>query len=318
MFKFLHHIYVAATCYASSRIRSIDVPALADPFADSLEEDMPGEMLRRSRSGGRAVSMTEREFRLFRCLKGKEELAAAASELNAANDEIKALTTALDAFKTEVASLKKAHMGLAGDLSKAEGNNRKLVEHTRAQSLQLADYAAMRTRLAETTRELDVYRRQKQEMEALLQVRSAELRDAQEYLGKSDTVSHADVQRMVENLNSQIFQTAASVADEFSFETTRSYFPRDDFVTTCRSVAQSVGYRLTEAVAHNSHGEDSFLVQVMVQAYFAAQASHVVYFWDIGLSPARNALLSEIHNRIFRAGKQSALHEWRARLTSIS
>ena len=50
---------------------------------------------------------------------------------------------------------------------------------------------------------------------ALLNTRTKELRAAQVYLTKADAVSDADVCQMVMNLNSEVFQIAASIADMY-------------------------------------------------------------------------------------------------------
>ena len=70
---------------------------------------------------------------------------------------------------------------------------------------------------SDTLRELDALRLAHQHMQSLLDTRTTELRDAQAYLSKADKIAHAEVQRMVENLNAQVFQLAALVTDSFTF-----------------------------------------------------------------------------------------------------
>ncbi|KAI0690377.1 hypothetical protein BC835DRAFT_1281177 [Cytidiella melzeri] len=125
-----------------------------------------------------------------------------------------------------------------------------------------------------------------QEADVLLQVRTAELKDAQEYLSTSDAVSYADVQRMVENLNSKIFQTAAQVTDEF--------LPK-----------------LARAVYKYSHEDNPILVQVLVQAYLVDRAAWVINAWSLPIDPAYQTILTEVHAKIFVAENQAVSARWR-------
>ncbi|KAI0086058.1 hypothetical protein BDY19DRAFT_870475, partial [Irpex rosettiformis] len=127
----------------------------------------------------------------------------------------------------------------------------------------------------------------------LLQARTAELKDAQQYLGKSDAVSYAEVQRMVEGMNSEIFQLSAQ------------------FASICERVGKFVGSELTRIVATLPHADDPMLVQVMIQAYLARRVSSIVKSWVTELSFSRNQLLSKIHKNILHNESQAVSARWR-------
>ena len=140
-------------------------------------------------------------------------------------------------------------------------------------------------------------------MEALLTVRSAELRDAQQYLGKVDAVSYADVKRMVETLNSQIFQLAAQVVDEFSFEKKRSYPMLEPVQESCKSIGTFLGSKFVGVVSTSAHADDPMLVQVMLQAYLSKRVRLIIKEWDTDLHPSYSGLLSKLHKNILEHGE---------------
>jgi hypothetical protein len=58
------------------------------------------------------------------------------------------------------------------------------------------------------------------EKEDLLRTRTAELKTAETFLATTDTISGADLTRLVEDLNNEIFQTAAALIDSLPYDAT--------------------------------------------------------------------------------------------------
>jgi hypothetical protein len=165
--------------------------------------------------------------------------------------------------------------------------------------------------MEEAKRDLKHLRTANKNMRHLLDARTSELRDAQAYLSKTDSLAHADVQRMVENLNSQIFQLSALLTDSFTFVESRQQHV--DFRASCDKVNQYLGPPTTALLLDTLHADDPIWVQVVLQAMGTMYAGSIIGAWNLRFSSAQNALLTDIHNLLFELGK------WRcAAYTSMS
>ncbi|KIP02815.1 hypothetical protein PHLGIDRAFT_41993, partial [Phlebiopsis gigantea 11061_1 CR5-6] len=150
-------------------------------------------------------------------------------------------------------------------------------------------------------RELEGLRLAHQNMQSLLDIRSAELRDAQAYLSKTDRVSHADVQRMVESLNAQLFQLAALVTDSVSYAADRKY--GDEVQPAYERVKDRIGEPAANLLLSISHADDPVWVQMALQAVMALSSSCVINSWDVRFTPVTNRLLTKIHDKVYIGGK---------------
>ncbi|KAI0804774.1 hypothetical protein BC629DRAFT_1591006 [Irpex lacteus] len=313
MWAYFHkvYLYVADSVYDLLRTsESHDPQRLGDRTpASRTDEDMPRDP---SSSTDRTRWGAVRERRPRRTA---DELVLDLVEAQEENSSLKKL---LDTLKVEHCGLIKTHEELLGKLkSSAEAaehaklENRSLQEHIGQQQRSIAESQKAAVELTQTKRELEVCRRERRDIEALLQVRTAELRDAQQYLGKSDTASYADVKRMVEALNSQIFQMAAQVVDTFPFEEARSQVLSTQLARRRDFVGTFVGLELARVVAISSHSVDPMLVQVIIQAYLVRRASDTINTWAIGIPSAHNKMLHEINGRILSNETQAVSARWR-------
>ncbi|KAI0701305.1 hypothetical protein BC835DRAFT_1253227, partial [Cytidiella melzeri] len=159
-------------------------------------------------------------------------------------------------------------------------------------------------------RALDVSRLKQQEMEALLKVRAAELRDAQVSLGKPHSISHGDVQRMVDKLNAEVYQMSALITDQLQFEEKRSSWHFQRSQSAYEHVNCVVGSGLAYAVAICSHGGDPTLAQVTIQAYCVERISWAVQTWSLFTEPSHNAVLKTSTQRSSK-GPQAISAQWR-------
>ena len=308
MWAYLCKLVVAVVDTALKPLRGIEHPNYLKPQdldSDSSIEDMS----QASGSGADRSSRHMQESRGGSVIERKRKRPTE-EELLEAHREVKRLTRALNATRDENAGLSKRQQELHYELkeshdatTKATDEVRTLQEHAQQQAGRIAELTRDRNQLVETTRELDACQRRRQEMEALLTVRSAELRDAQQYLGKVDAVSYADVKRMVEALNSQIFQLAAQVVDGFSFEKTRSHPVPELVQACCKRVGEFLGSGLTCVVSTSAHADDTMLVQTMIQAYLSRCISDAVGAWADNLRSSQSGMLSAIHENILKHGK---------------
>jgi peptidoglycan hydrolase CwlO-like protein len=199
-----------------------------------------------------------------------------------------------------LSSLGKKYRALLRDLRAVRGEN---VELKKYMERQANTYKALRTNANETTRDLQRLRTKYQDMESLLATRTAELRDAQTYLAKTDTTSHADVQRMVEGLNAEIFQLSALVTDSISFTEAREY-PSNSSIAYA-AVERCIGSPAAALLLGTLHSDDPVWVQLSLQAAVTMFTGLIINAWDLRLSGTLNALLTNIHKSMFEHGEWS-------------
>lgn len=220
------------------------------------------------------------------------------ANIRAAHDKLHQNYTALfqqhEGLQKKHAELKERAQGTVASL-KAE---RKGCEESKASVVKL------RAELEEGARELQHLRTKCGNMESLLEVRSAELRDAQTYLTKADTISYADVQRMVEGLNGQMFQLAALVSDGHAFSDNR--VNAADIQAAYEYTERWIGQPAANLLVSTSHEDDPVWVQMGLQAVAAMFASWTIEAWDIRFDVGKNTLLTDIHGSLFQGGEYSS------------
>ncbi|PIL34592.1 hypothetical protein GSI_03371 [Ganoderma sinense ZZ0214-1] len=109
---------------------------------------------------------------------------------------------------------------------------------------------------------------------ALLDRRSAELRDAQAYLNHPDDVADSEVLHLVERINSRIYQTAASIADGF-----QSRYGEQKDIQGSHEAATRVRRLLDRELFHalntKDHSGDPMVVQTALQAIMVSLAKWI-------------------------------------------
>ncbi|PIL34594.1 hypothetical protein GSI_03373 [Ganoderma sinense ZZ0214-1] len=163
--------------------------------------------------------------------------------------------------------------------------------------------------LAEPGRELRRAQDELREAVALLDTKSAELRDAQAYLSRHDDVADAEVLRLVEGINSRIFQAAASITDAFQ----PRYGGQKD-VLAWQEVASRVQHTLSDDLLHALHSIDHFddsLMQTLLQAVMVFYAGQLCDTWDFdAIGP--HQVLQKVYCSIRQKERQSVAGRWRA------
>ncbi|KAF9047818.1 hypothetical protein BJ165DRAFT_1403455 [Panaeolus papilionaceus] len=156
--------------------------------------------------------------------------------------------------------------------------------------------------------------------EARLQSHIRELTDAQAFLTTADTYSGSDVTKMVEQLNAEIFQLSANLADRVEDSPTRSserlsregglspHISSDDF-------RDALGDRLLRYLQQKGPDirHDTFLLQIALQALFTRWSGILVERF-CGDQTGRD-LLASIYRGIQEREIQAVSGRWRA-LTS--
>ena len=111
----------------------------------------------------------------------------------------------------------------------------------------------------------------------LLELRRVELEDAQAFLGSADSISGEEITSMVQALNSDIFQLAASIAESGDFLVG---YHCDE--ATIRDAEKRIGPGLSQLV-YASRKQDydrrEFVIQIALQAALLWVCSDIVDSW---------------------------------------
>ncbi|KAF8871914.1 hypothetical protein CPB85DRAFT_1445283 [Mucidula mucida] len=201
----------------------------------------------------------------------------------------------------------------------------------------LAPYDELRSQLQRTTEELETVRRElmderrtlsealtqsqsevatlrqqlqqegalRSEDKKLLDTRSQELQDSQAYLTIADTVSIAETLAMVENLNSDIFQVAATVADEAFLE--HYELSKENAERARRCFGDNI-LRLLYEARHRDNESRSLVIQTVVQFALTQACLDITLFWDATLA---STSLGTAYNHIRTKSSQSVSARWR-------
>ena len=150
--------------------------------------------------------------------------------------------------------------------------------------------------------ELDQVQSQYSQTQALLGVRTQELKGAQSFLTKADSLSGAEVTSMVEGLNSEILQTAAFVADSFEFSKGKAIAQHEQDAAYSR-VTHCMGDGMSHILTSIQHSEDPMLVQIALQSCIVWCSKHIVETWCFNGDPRSPHLLRSIYDRVRQSGE---------------
>ncbi|OCH89889.1 hypothetical protein OBBRIDRAFT_826295 [Obba rivulosa] len=146
----------------------------------------------------------------------------------------------------------------------------------------------------------------------LLAARAAELRDAQFYLSKTDSLSDEDIRHMLETLNATIFQYAAQFADDFPYDAiTPLVNGTQDKETIRRKVKQWVAHDLVDRLETANDRLDPILVQITLQSGIASMAKYIIMRWTAG-THEENETLTSIHYELMRTEPWTVVTRWRS------
>ncbi|KAH6893894.1 hypothetical protein BKA70DRAFT_1321355 [Coprinopsis sp. MPI-PUGE-AT-0042] len=156
----------------------------------------------------------------------------------------------------------------------------------------------------------------------LSEVRGKELKGAQVFLTKADSLSVSDVVQKVAALNEEIFQAGALLAETLVYEPAiesveENTLRRQDIITKTRDTAYKVlGTYLTDLLATESMkpqegSANQLLVQIVLLIALTRWCSSICRGW-IPDDKETNAFLEELYDDIRRAEDQAVAGRWRS------
>ncbi|KAF9465201.1 hypothetical protein BDZ94DRAFT_1189779 [Collybia nuda] len=183
---------------------------------------------------------------------------------------------------------------------KAERRNRDVEAQLEQQSKEL------RT-LLNQLRQSEALRQQTLE---LLETKTSELRGAQAFMSKEDSLSGADVIGMVKSLNAEILQVAAFMAD--SLEDLGKIQTEDVEITPTKSAAGLGKYIIRALRFRQNRAEfDPMPVQIALQVCLIQACKRVVDGWVPGV-PGHDLIFDRVYARVRDTEGQSISGRWRA------
>ncbi|EPQ55251.1 hypothetical protein GLOTRDRAFT_138859 [Gloeophyllum trabeum ATCC 11539] len=173
------------------------------------------------------------------------------------------------------------------------------------------DLAHQRRTIDELRTQYAMLTKQKDEQGQLLEARTAELQAAQVFLGKTDALSAAEVRNMLRDLNTDIFQTAAKLADAIDL----SYRP-DDSVAAAPAVQDALqNWLAPELLEAVSDTQDSSVLQAAIQGVICGCCHEIIGGWPLVLEKNRMVPSSgyeDLYEKIRNQEPQAVAGRWRS------
>ncbi|KAH9895580.1 hypothetical protein C8Q73DRAFT_644262, partial [Cubamyces lactineus] len=171
-------------------------------------------------------------------------------------------------------------------------------------------------RVGSLQRQLAVTQTSLKNTKALLDTRSAELRDAREFLTSVEDISDSEVLTLVERLNCQIYQAAASIANSSNMHQIPPAYSvlGEDALSYIQHTLTSLGVlpqNLLTALRGFNHSQDKLVVQIALQATMVGHIKWFCHTWDYQL-PEIPSQLEHIYASIRMKEPQSVAGKWRA------
>ncbi|KAF8554796.1 hypothetical protein OG21DRAFT_1484342, partial [Imleria badia] len=220
-------------------------------------------------AGGRSKEEEERERaheervrKLEDSLKGeaeenrklKEEVAQLRAARKKALDDSTTLSQSLKRAQEERAATQQSLRRVEDEKGKALSQNQRLTAELDGVRRQLE---SRDIELKNLRNELQHAQTKHDELTTLLEARTRELKGAQIYLTKADTLSGAEVISLVDALNVEILQTSAFISDSFDFA--RQPAHADEIKEASARISELMGPTLTHLLSTVLHGEDPLL-----------------------------------------------------------
>jgi len=227
----------------------------------------------------------------------RDEMKSLCDSLDECHSELEDERRTVRSLRDEIASLGRRVREAETELDTMRRQNQTLVNKTKGLTIENKQLEG----------ELQGRITEQKDLKELLDVRTGELKGAQAFLTKADQFAGGDVINLVQQLNAQILQTAASMAEELIVEEKKvdaggKEQESDETTIAITRTEEIIGPRLTELLRTSDHHEDPILIQTAFQTGMAAYSHWMVSSWCFE-SPEDEHMLSEIYARVREAGE---------------
>ena len=282
----------------------------------TLANLFPVVVARRRRDGGlvhyRQDPHVQEEFELLKKSR-EQQVASLTAERDRAREEMKEQAGLLSVVQRERDQLNDQIKNIDSQ-SKGLGEQLKTLNEqlgkTQGQTDGLREQLRRRdTEMQIVVNELTQIKTQHHQTVALLDTRTSELKSAEAFLSKADTMSGADVVRMVEGLNAEILQTAAYIADHFVFSQRADF--TEELLEPSGRLEELLGHKMVHLLDIINHGDDPMLIQLACQASTAAYCRWMILTWDID-DANYDQFLKHIYMTVQQGGEPSSCSRYTA------
>ncbi|KAG6334777.1 hypothetical protein ID866_4310 [Astraeus odoratus] len=233
----------------------------------------------------------------------KTENAKLSGLLQKANEEYKRLQNQLQQARDGTAATQRSLEKEKQEAAKAKAAHQEDVNALKRQlEVKKSEIAGAKNDLQRSQAKLD-------DVTALLETRSRELKSAQVFLTTADTHSGAEVISLIDALNAEILQTCAFIADSFEFA--RKPEHATEIKEGCTRISELMGPTMTHLLSTIQHGADPLLVQVALQGATAEFSRWIIMTWDFDGLQAEQPL-AEIYHDVRSSETQAISGRWRA------
>ncbi|KAF9029409.1 hypothetical protein BDZ89DRAFT_1038493 [Hymenopellis radicata] len=163
------------------------------------------------------------------------------------------------------------------------------------------------SRIAQFEKDVRAERALRQSDQDLLHVRTQELNDAQMYLSKADSISIEELKEMTKSLNSEIFQTAAFMADTLDFSKPSADLDEASVQRATQWLSRGLVDLLTDAQDPDTR---EILITAGIQASFVQSCVAIVGVWSVDYQVS--ASIASLYDQIRLSNSPSVAGRWRA------
>lgn len=227
----------------------------------------------------------------------KEEIAQLRASHQRAVDEAAALTQSLKRTQEDRTAAQQSLRREEEEKGKALSQSQRLTSELGGVRRQLD---SRDVELKNLRNELQHSHTKHDELTTLLEARTRELKGAQVYLTKADTLSGAEVIALVDALNVEILQSSAFISDSFDFARQPAHAGEMGEAST--KISELMGPTLTRLLGTVLHSEDPLLVQIAMQGAVVEFSRWIIMTWDFDGLQAEQPL-AEIYNDIRATGE---------------
>lgn len=244
-----------------------------------------------------SMDMEGANLKLKECIqKLNADMSALRTELETKIKEQKLLETAA---REEAESARKETRAIRSELEKCQSISSTLKDTLQRQKV---SFNKLKYELDKTQQELNQARSSSKQIAKLLDLRTTELEGTRTFLSTDDRHSVADVTRMVESLNSEVYQTSAGIVDAV-FPTFEGTTPGSkDAVAARQEIVSLLGTETVERLgAIKSQDDPEALIQSSLQNCLLYRSWEEIQAWCA--EPITSRILAQTHSEIQESGK---------------
>ncbi|KAF7970804.1 hypothetical protein HWV62_22806 [Athelia sp. TMB] len=258
-----------------------------------------------------AVANMRQELERMRCalVDAERRMEEWKSKEKAGRDYTREIEGRLDKTKRRLEAKEDALKECDARLEDSHHAYNNLAAQSRSRTAALEETIRQRDQDARVTRaEMADVKTRLESASKLLESRTQELKGAQPFLTKTDTLSGADIIALVQSLNTDIFQLSAYMADSFPMSES-VLLDGGDHMAVHENAQLHVGMRLKDALVTLAHAEDPTILQTALQCCLARVSSRLITNWTVDNSFCDMDVLYE---RVRDQESQAVAGRWRA------